>query len=678
MTTRAVILGFLGAAFICGVSYFNDFILQQTYLVGNNMPVSVYGVLIIFCLVVNPLLGKRAFKGKELALVVAMTLAACCIPGSGLMRTFTTSLILPHHFVKTTPGWKANNILDEIPPNMLADVSKDEDTALIGFVQGLGGPDKPFTLADVPWSAWKQPLLFWLPLLLTAWIALIAIAPMLHRQWAHHEHLPYPVAEFTNALLPDRSGKLPAILKNRLFWIATICIFTIHFNNFLCTWFPESLIYFNKHINLIPLARLSTTFQRGGGAGLLAPTLYFSVIGLAYFLASDVVLSCGIGPFFWCYVCGCFATYGISLRANIDGVWYLGISPLSMLNFGSYLGMAILVLYLGRRYYLSTLKQALFIKSGDIVEKHVVNGMRIFLVLVPLLFIQLVRAGLEWPFAIIYIAGLFMFFIMISRVMAETGIFYIQPFFMPSGIVWALFGASAIGTRQLMILLMLCLTFVIDPRETLLPFISGSLKVNDDQSLKLGKATTTCALAMILGLAVAIPTTLFLQYKYGVPWVDSWSAQVVPKMPCDNVNVVAQRLIQQDQLEKAANYTTWERFINARPEPKAMIASAAGIALVIAFAFARLRITWWPLHPVLFLVWSTEPQRRMAGAFLVGWLLKTLVSKYGGAKFYQLLKPMAFGLVAGEILGSIIPCLICAIYYAITKEIPPRFMVLPG
>jgi hypothetical protein len=49
-----------------------------------------------------------------------------------------------------------------------------------------------------------------------------------------------------------------------------------------------------------------------------------------------------------------------------------------------------------------------------------------------------------------------------------------------------------------------------------------------------------------------------------------------------------------------------------------------------------------------------------------------------GQKFYQLLKPMAFGLVAGEILGSIIPCLICAIYYAITKEIPPRFMVLPG
>ena len=58
--------------------------------------------------------------------------------------------------------------------------------------------------------------------------------------------------------------------------------------------------------------------------------------------------------------------------------------------------------------------------------------------------------------------------------------------------------------------------------------------------------------------------------------------------------------------------------------------------------------------------------------------IKSLVSKYGGAKCYQLMKPTMFGLVAGEILGALIPCIICAIYYGVTKEIPPRFMVLPS
>jgi hypothetical protein len=68
----------------------------------------------------------------------------------------------------------------------------------------------------------------------------------------------------------------------------------------------------------------------------------------------------------------------------------------------------------------------------------------------------------------------------------------------------------------------------------------------------------------------------------------------------------------------------------------------------------------------------------MAGAFFIGWLVKVMVSKYGGAKSYQALKPLMFGLVAGEILGAVVPSIVGAIYYAITGEIPPRFMVLPG
>ena len=424
------------------------------------------------------------------------------------------------------------------------------------------------------------------------------------------------------------------------------------------------------------MAKLVPAFQRGNGAGLLAPVIYFSIVGLAYFLSSDVVLSCSIGPYIWCYVCGCFAAYGISLTETIDGTYYLGLNLQSMLNFGAYFGMFIIIIYLGRRYYSSAFKRAIGLKSGDFVEPHVVNGVRCFLILLPLLFIQMLAVGLEWPLAILYIAVLFLFYIMISRVMCETGIFYIQPFFMPSGVVWALFGSGTLGTKQLMILLMFSLVLVVDPRETLLPFISGSLKVNDDQQLKLGKSISWCTIALIIGMSIAIPMTIFLQY--GTPWADSWASKVVPRMTCDNVNAVAQKLLQQDKLETTAAYTSLQRIMAMRPEPSAMLAGVTGLALVLLFAFARLHITWWPIHPVLFLVWATEPQRRMAGAFLIGWIIKSLVSKYGGAKCYQLLKPTMFGLVAGEILGALIPCIICAIYYGVTKEIPPRFMVLPS
>jgi hypothetical protein len=105
MTARSVLLGLFGAVFICGVTFLNDRVLQGTYLIGNNMPVVVYGTLILFAVGINPLLKRFALSGREIAVAMALTLAACCLPTSGLLRTFTDVLLMPRHFEKTEPGW---------------------------------------------------------------------------------------------------------------------------------------------------------------------------------------------------------------------------------------------------------------------------------------------------------------------------------------------------------------------------------------------------------------------------------------------------------------------------------------------------------------------------------------------------------------------------------------------
>lgn len=678
MTKRSLLLGLLCASVLCAICYFNDFILKQTYLTGNNMPVAVYGILILFVVAVNPLLGKLKFKGRELAVVMGLTLVVCCIPSSGLMRLFDGILMIPHHKIKTTPGWQQQNVLSYVPKQMLADPAVAGDTALTGFMQGLGTDTKPIGFADVPWQAWQNTFLFWIPLLLSLWFSIIAIAPMLHRQWSEHEHLPYPVSEFAASLMPGEDGGLPSILKQRGFWIATIIVFLIHFNNYLYRWSPDVFIPIQTSFNFAPLTKLFPTFQRGGGGGLMMPTMYFCVIGLSYFLASDVVLSCGIGPYLWCLVCGAFATYGISLTQPLDGIGGGSVQSKALLSFGAALGMALMVLYLGRRYYLSSLFSALGLKGGDRVERHVTWGVRIFLVLSLLVFIQLCAVGLDWPIALLYTVILYLFFIMISRVMAETGIFYIQPFYSPHTVVWAIFGAAALGPQQLVIMLILSMVLTGDPRETLLPYLAGALKVNETQKVSNSRILPWCFTVLALGLAIALPVTLYIQYRFGVPQSDAWSYSVVPSMPFDNLTAVMQKLRSQNLLETSMSLTSWERLLAIRPEGAAIVALFAGVALVLLCAFARLHLTWWPIHPVLFLVWLTEPQRRMAGAFIVGWAIKSLIQKYGGANCYQQLKPTMLGLVAGEILGAIIPCIISAVYYGITSDIPPRFMVLPG
>ncbi len=56
MTIRALILGLLGAAFIAAAGYVNDGLIRNTFLVGNHFPISVFGLLILVVICVNPVL----------------------------------------------------------------------------------------------------------------------------------------------------------------------------------------------------------------------------------------------------------------------------------------------------------------------------------------------------------------------------------------------------------------------------------------------------------------------------------------------------------------------------------------------------------------------------------------------------------------------------------------------
>ena len=110
MTRRAVIIGFTCRTLIAGFGYLNDWVFRLNHIAGNHFPISVFGGLVLFSLGLNPLLRRvfprAALKRSELAVVMALTLVGCTIPGSGLMREFTQILALPAHFERTTPGWQ--------------------------------------------------------------------------------------------------------------------------------------------------------------------------------------------------------------------------------------------------------------------------------------------------------------------------------------------------------------------------------------------------------------------------------------------------------------------------------------------------------------------------------------------------------------------------------------------
>ena len=652
--------------------------------VGNFMPISVYGFLVLFLALIYPLLARihksLALRPGELAVILAMVLASCAIPGSNLLRLLTPSLVMPHRFEKTEPGWQKQGIMELVPDGMLADVSQDEETVLNGFARGLGEADDWISFSAVPWEAWAGPMVFWIPIILCLWIAMVGLSTVVHRQWADHEHLPYPIVTFTKSLFPSENGERSPIFANRIFWIGLLGVFSLHTYNYLNTWFPEYLLgRVPLGVDFSPLAIMSDTFTKGGGAKQLSDyfTIFFTVVAVAYFLPKDVSLSLGIGPFIWFFVAGALATYGVG-TTGWQGGWPFGLTRESMMIMGAYFAMLVVLIYTGRHYYSNVFKRAFGISGSDKIESSAVWGARVFLAAMILFVIYTaIVARLDWPIALLFAVGCVAIYLVMSRLLAETGLFFIVTTGTPATILWAIFGAHALGPQIMLIMFMFCIVLFYDTREALMPYVINALKLADDCKQKVGRTAGAIALALIVGLAVGIPVTLYFQYNTGVD-VSSWQIEQT-KVPFNDVIGIMQRLDAQGQLETAGQATGLSRFTQASPNGQAIATFLISAGLVLLFSGLRLRFANWPLHPVMFLVWSTYAGNAFAQSFIIGWLIKTLVTKYGGASIYQKLKPLMFGLIAGEMLGGVVPMIVSLIYYLLSGyELPKPFAVMPG
>jgi len=263
-----------------------------------------------------------------------------------------------------------------------------------------------------------------------------------------------------------------------------------------------------------------------------------------------------------------------------------------------------------------------------------------------------------------------------TRIIAETGLFFIAPYLYPCVLIYSIFGGRAIGPQSLMIMFMLTCAFLIDPRETLMPYVVNGIKLVDDCKGKTGRTAILCVLAIILGLCVATPLTLYFQYDRGVNWNDGWASKMVPKFSAEEIVRVRQRLMAQDVLEESEAVSGWARFAAPTPDRRSMIAFLAGLGGVLVFALGRLRFARWPLHPVVFLAWGDWAGYQTAWPFLIGCGLKLATTKYGGIAAYQRIKPLMFGLIAGDMLSGLGITIFGLIYHIVTGELPTPYRVL--
>jgi hypothetical protein len=348
--------------------------------------------------------------------------------------------------------------------------------------------------------------------------------------------------------------------------------------------------------------------------------------------------------------------------------------PSNFLYAGAYCGMFLVLVYSGRRYYASVFRRSVGLPARDAVESSAVWGARVFLAATALFVVEVSRVGLAWPLALLYSLLVTAMLVVICRLLTEAGVYFLHAYFYPCAMLWGFFGARALGPDQMLIMAMLSSVLLLDPGYAFMAYLMSALQLTDQARCRLGRLTACGLAAVAIGLAVAVPTTIYLQYQHGgIRTGDSWTMWSVPHFAFDASSEVRRTLATQAALPALETRSLWERLRLVSPVPGSLISFATTFSLVILFTLCRHRFAWWPLHPLLFLVLGTWQSCTLGFSFLLGWLVKKSVTKYGGASLYGRLKPLMVGLIAGEMLACLLTVITGATYYACTGTPPKPF-----
>ncbi|MGQ9663306.1 MAG: DUF6785 family protein, partial [Kiritimatiellia bacterium] len=522
---------------------------------------------------------------------------------------------------------------------------------------------------EIPWRAWLRPLGVWVPFILAFALASVCLALIVHAQWSKRERLQYPIAQVLTTLL-DRNPNQPsgAIYRNRFFWIGTLVVFAVYVVNGLDTWLQTG-IRIPLEFSFSAIAERWPHFFNYPQSGyLMRVTIYPMVIGLSYFLASDVALTLGLSQYLMALAYIPLLTYGVPVFTDYlaGGLW-------GWERAGAYVAFALALIYTGRHHYRHVLQRGLLFRRAENVGTDEAWACRLFLFCVVAMTLILAVLGVSWTVGLIAVLLMLIMFLCVSRIAAETGLFWIHSRWAPLGALLGFMGGYAFGPTAMIVVGMLSAMLCIAPDVGLLPLFANSVRTCEDVGVRPGKAAWLSMLTYVIVLGVALVVVLWANYNFGIPKDIGWGFEHGPALAFNPAirEVTTMRLA--GTLEESVHLGPIQRFLRMNPDRLCLWSAGVGFGLVLLLSFLRLRFPWWRLHPVLMLVIATAPMSRFNHSFMMGWAIKSSITRWGGHGVYERLRPLMIGLVVGDLLGTGFFAAVGTIYFLATGQQLPQY-----
>lgn len=615
VTLRAVIIALI-------LIPFNNYWIFLTEIVryaGHPTTISLFynAVFLLLVLVGLNMLLRRfiprwVFSQGELLTIYVMINLASAMASHDMIQVLVPGMSYPFRFATPENRW-ASLFLDKIPKWL----SVSDKEVLNGFYQGASTLYTKKTLL-----AWAVPVTMWLLFLMALIWVMLCLTVLLRKQWTEREKLTYPLVHLPMDLTTEKTS----FFRNKLFWAGVAVAVAIDMLQGLHVLYPSIPGLRIKGINLGEYI----VNPPWNAIGWTPMHFYPFGIGLGTLLPLDLSFSSWFFFLFWKMQIVAAAAFGWN---QIPRFPYINEQ-----SFGAYMGICLFAIWASRKHVASVLSSLFFKKEvddeGEPLRYRTASIGALIGLAVLMIFVR--AMGMSWWLIVAFFLIYFAMSIAITRMRAELG----PPAHDlhaagPDTILPSIIGPSKLGTPNLVVLSMM-FWFNRAYRSHPMPIQLEGFKMAERASMSYRRLFGAIILATLFGAIAAFWSELHIYYKVGAG----------AKMGPPNVPLIF----------GGEPYNRLDAWLKGAPPPSGNIAWAItiGLLLTIILNSLRMRLPWFPFHPVGYAVSSSWSMNQLWMCMFIAWAIKLILLRYGGLRLYRQAVPLFLGVILGEcVMGSL-------------------------
>ncbi|MCS7223423.1 MAG: hypothetical protein NZ959_02515 [Armatimonadetes bacterium] len=592
-----------------------EIVVLATQITEAIPPIPALGALLFLLFLTWALarVAKRfALTRQEVLLIFAFCAVSTAVPACGSLRFPLALTTFPIYYERTAPQWRLYLITPYIPDWLVP-----KEFAIIRDLY-LGRAD-----GRVPWSEWTIPIIVLTVFFLFFWLACSGALSIFERRWRVHERLVFPLLYLPMRATEERppSG-LPPFWKDPLMWIGfslSAIYNAMNMANAFNPLFPApgKFYSFDQYLTAPPLN------------ALIPLQLHYrpELVGLGYLMSTEVAFTVWFSYFLFKLE---------SLVGRLLGWQFAGYPFPQEQGLGAYLMTAVL-LVLAARWYLLEWLRSLW-KGQTHPDEALSSREALIWLLVGFTGCSaiMIKAGLFWPIALFYFALTVIVALVYARIRAEVGapMVWLFPYYQHKKVFEYTLGIDRLmdpafgGVRSMTIFSV----FTFLARGYFLSYTGTQL-----ENIQLGAWTgyreklwvRLSVVAVLVGLLVGFYFHLApyyrggaLNYREGGIW-GHWHA-----------NYEFNSIVAWISMPEPPNW------------PK-ILATILGGVLVLALGFLRFNYPSSPFHPLGFAIAGSYGDL-VWWPFLIVWVCKFLVIRYGGGRIYRRTIPFFLGFALGH------------------------------